>query len=267
MLVDVGVNLTHRSFASDLGAVIERARTAGVTRMVVTGTSVASSREAADLAASRPGVLWSTAGVHPHDAKDCDATTLDSLRELAARAPVVALGECGLDFDRNYSPQPVQLEWFARQVDLAGELGLPLFLHERAAHEPFVEILAARRGAFTRGVIHCFTGTDRELDAYLDLGLHVGITGWVCDERRGTHLLSLVGRIPPDRLMLETDAPYLLPRSLRPRPKSRRNEPAFLTHVLETVAAAAGRRPEVVAEETTATAEAFFGLNDVPAPG
>lgn len=259
-LVDIGVNLTHSSFSHDLDAVLERAAEVGVRQLVVTGTSVEGSREALELARSRPGTLFSTAGVHPHDAKTCDDATLDALRELSGAPEVVALGECGLDYNRDFSPRPVQRQWFEAQVVLAAELGLPLFLHERNAHEDFVAIVAAHRADLKAACIHCFTGTEAELDAYLELDLHVGITGWICDERRGTHLREVVHRIPADRLMVETDAPYLLPRDLRPKPKSRRNEPVHLRHVLETLAHCRGEAPEVTAAATTATARAFFGL-------
>jgi TatD DNase family protein len=254
-LFDIGVNLANRAFRNDLLPVLERARAAGV-RMVVTGTSVPSSRAALELAKAHG--LWSTAGVHPHDAKSCDGETLGALRALASEEPVVAIGECGLDYDRDFSPRPVQDRWFEAQVELAAELEMPLFLHERDAHHRFVEILRRHRERIPAACIHCFTGTDAELSAYLDLDLHVGITGWICDERRGLHLRSLVSKIPEDRLMIETDAPYLLPRTIRPKPKDGRNEPSFLVHVLDAIAEATGRTREAVAESTTRTARAFF---------
>ncbi|MCG8424557.1 MAG: TatD family hydrolase [Proteobacteria bacterium] len=260
-LVDIGANLTDKSFRSDRDQVIDRAVAAGVTRMIVTGTSVQASRHAAELAETRPGVLYATAGVHPHDAKSCsDNNTLALLRELAARPQVVAIGECGLDFYRDLSPRPVQRAWFEAQVELACDLAMPLFLHERDASDAMLEILRRYRRSVRAAVIHCFTGTARQLDAYLDLDLHIGITGWICDERRGRHLHDLVGKIPLDRLMIETDSPYLLPRTLSPRPKNRRNEPVYLPHVLETVARCVERSPAEVARATTATAEAFFAL-------
>jgi len=259
-LVDIGVNLTNKSFRNDLDQVIDRAVAAGVQRMVVTGTSVTGSEQAAALAETRPGVLHATAGVHPHDASSCDEHTLEALRTLAARPQVVAIGECGLDFNRNFSPQPVQREWFEAQVELACDLGMPLFLHERDAFEAMHEILVRHRSRISAAVVHCFTGTRAELEAYLALDLHIGITGWICDERRGQHLLDLVAAIPLERLMIETDAPYLLPRTLSPRPKNRRNEPSYLPHVLDTVARAMKRDPEEVARATTATAAGFFDL-------
>lgn len=259
-LIDIGVNLTNRSFRKDRDEVVARARAAGVSGMVVTGTSVDGSRAALALARTRPGVLYATAGVHPHDAKTCDDGTLIALRELAAHDAVVAIGECGLDYNRDFSPRPVQDRWFEAQVNLAAELEMPLFLHERDAHERFLEILRRHRSRLVAACVHCFTGTAEELAAYLDLDLHVGITGWICDERRGLHLRELVKSVPADRLMIETDAPFLLPRTIEPKPKGRRNEPAFLPHVLNAVAEARGEARETLAQSTTAAARAFFGL-------
>ena len=259
-IIDIGANLTNKSFARDRDAVIERAMASGVTRIVITGTSVAASQAAADLATTRPGVLHATAGVHPHDARTCDSHTIDALRQLAARPEVVAIGECGLDFNRDYSPRTVQQEWFEAQVALACELAMPLFLHERDASTAMLEVMRRYRDRIPAAVVHCFTGTDRELHAYRDLDLHIGITGWICDERRGQHLHDIVSDIPLDRLMIETDAPYLLPRTLENKPKDRRNEPAFLPEVLATVARAMKLGVEEVAHATTATATAFFAL-------
>lgn len=258
-LIDIGVNLADRAFGSDLGAVLERARAAGVGRMVVTGTTVAGSRAAADLAAAHEG-LWSTAGVHPHHAKDCDDATISALRALAGRPEVVAVGECGLDYFRDLSPRDVQRRWCAAQLELAAELEMPAFVHDREGHADMVEVLRDQRPSLPAAVVHCFTGTGEELDAYLDLDLHIGITGWICDERRGGGLREIVGRIPADRLMIETDAPYLMPRTIRPKPKTRRNEPAHLVHVLQAVAECRGEDVAQVAEETTRTARAFFGI-------
>lgn len=260
-LVDIGVNLTHAAFDADRQPVIERAIAAGVHTMILTGTTAEESQKALILARQYPDILYSTAGVHPHDVKHCDPQTIPQLRELAAHSPVVAIGECGLDFNRDYSPRPEQEHCFEAQLQLACDLGLPVFLHERDAHVRFLEILKPYRHQLVPGVVHCFTGSEAELKAYLDWGLHIGITGWICDERRGLHLQELVRSIPLDRLMLETDAPYLTPRTLRPKPKSGRNEPAFLPHVLQTVANSLGQAPEVVADVTTQTARQFFRLS------
>lgn len=258
-LIDIGANLTHAAFHGDLDEVVGRARAAGVGEMIVTGTGVGESRAAVALAAAHPG-LYATAGVHPHHARDCGEATIAALREIARHPKVVAIGECGLDFNRNYSPQPSQEQWLLAQLELGIELGRPLFLHSRDAHPRFADILRAHRPA--KAVAHCFTGEKAELHAYLDLGLYIGITGWICDERRGRHLLELVRDIPRDRLLLETDAPYLTPRDLKPQPKARRNEPAFLPHIARAVARALGRPAEDVARETSRNARALFCLPD-----
>jgi len=261
-LVDIGVNLDHRSFDKDRTAVLQRALEAGVKTLVLTGTNVRSSQAVLELARSESLVrLYSTAGVHPHDAQRADDRTLSQLRNLAAAEQVVAIGECGLDFDRDFSPRPVQERWFEAQLELACELNLPVFLHERAAHVRFAGILSQYRSRLAGGVVHCFTGTREELETYLAMGLHIGITGWICDERRGLALRELVKYIPLDRLMLETDAPFLTPRNMRPKPKNGRNEPAFLPVVLEAVAQELGRPVSDVAAATTHTARQFFKLD------
>ena len=258
-LIDIGANLTHPAFHADLPAVLERAIAAGVGSIVATGTSVPESMNALKVSNTYPRTIFATAGVHPHHARECDAATIPALRVLAQNPRVVAIGECGLDFNRNYSPHPDQEKWFAAQVELACELGKPLFLHSRDAQEKFAEVLRQFKN-LPPAVAHCFTGDKTELHAYLDLGLYIGITGWICDERRGAHLLELVRDIPADRLMLETDSPYLTPRDLHPQPKARRNEPSHLPHILRTVARALGKPAEQVAKETTLNARAFFGL-------
>lgn len=259
-LIDIGANLSHDSFRDDLPQVLERAREAGVAQMIVTGASENESRAAHDIACAYPGVLYATAGVHPHLAREWTDDTASVIRELARSPIVVAVGETGLDFNRDFSPRPVQERTFAAQLEIAADLAMPVFMHERDAHDRFAAILGNYRSRLGPAVIHCFTGDGAALDHYLDLDLHVGITGWICDERRGTHLRELVSRIPLDRLMLETDSPYLLPRDLEPRPRSRRNEPMHLRHILKTVAACRGMDVAELGDATTRTARSFFGL-------
>jgi TatD DNase family protein len=258
-LVDIGVSLAHRSFHTDRDQVVHRAFAAGVRTMVVTGTSVAVSEEAVRIAREYPGQIFATSGVHPHDSRHCTEVTIAELHRLAANKEEVAIGECGLDFNRNFSPRPEQEKWFEAQVVLAEELQMPLFLHERDARERFCQILGATRKNVP-AVIHCFAGSDEDLNAYLDMGLHIGITGWICDERRGTHLRELVKWVPLGRLMLETDAPFLLPRTMPKRPKDGRNEPAFLPFVLQAIADCLGKAPAEVAAVTIQTARRFFRL-------
>jgi TatD DNase family protein len=258
-LIDIGVNLTSKQFRADLPQVIERALAAGVRHMIVTGLTAPLSQSALELARTRPTQLCSTAGVHPHNARTFDRHTQAELRNLARAPEVVAVGECGLDYDRDFSPRDQQRAAFEAQLELAAELGKPVFLHQRSAHEDFERIMRNARSRLVGGVVHCFTGDAQELDCYLELGLCIGITGFICDERRGTHLQELVGRIPADRLMIETDAPFLLPRDLR-GVSGRRNEPAFLPHVAKSVARYAGRDLAEVRGSTTRVAFELFGL-------
>ncbi len=259
-LIDIGINLAHDSFNGDRDAVIARAVAAGVVQMMVTGSSGSSTREAIGMARTHPGRLFATAGVHPHYAKELTDELLAELRQLAALSQVVAVGECGLDYFRDLSPRAVQQKAFHRQLELAAAVGKPVFLHQRDAHADFVAILKEHRAALVGGVAHCFTGSQDELTAYLEMDLAIGITGWICDERRGAHLLPLMSEIPADRLLLETDGPYLLPRNLPTKPESRRNEPAFLPHIAATVARARGEALETLAESSTAAARRLFGL-------
>ena len=260
-LIDIGINLGHDNYDADRDAVLARARAAGVAQMLVTGATLAGSAGAIALARAHPQVLFATAGVHPHHASELSAERLHELEELARAPEVVAIGECGLDYFRDFSPREAQRQAFHRQLELAGRLGKPLFLHQRDAHADFVAILR-EHGVRHTGVAHCFTGDGSALHDYLELGLAIGITGWICDERRGVHLVPLVRHIPAGRLLLETDGPYLLPRDLTPRPTSRRNEPAFLPHIAAVVARARGETLESLARSSTAGARALFRLPD-----
>jgi TatD DNase family protein len=259
-LIDIGANLTHESFRHDFDAVLERAREAGVERMIVTGASRAGSEHALELARAHPGTLHATAGVHPHHAGDYGADTDARLRELARNPEVVAVGETGLDYFRDLSPRSAQRAAFEKQLAIAIDLGMPLFLHQRDAHDDFFALLREARDRVPAAVVHCFTDDRRALFDYLDLDCHIGITGWICDERRGTHLRELVRAIPSNRLLLETDAPYLLPRDIRPPPADRRNEPMYLAHICEAVARERGETAATTAANATAATRAIFGI-------
>ena len=258
-LVDIGANLTHESFDRDLDDVIARAQSAQVNTLIVTGTDLAHAEQAVALARKYPG-LYATAGVHPHDAKGWNAELAEKMAALHALPEVVAVGECGLDFNRNFSTPAEQEHAFEAQLGLAAESGLPLFLHERDAGPRMREILAAWRGDISDAVIHCFTADRETLHGYLDLDMHIGLTGWICDERRGHHLRSLVNDIPLERLMVETDCPYLLPRNLPAKLKGRRHEPALLPWIVKEIAQWHGVSEAELASATTQTAQRFFRL-------
>ena len=205
-MIDIGANLAHKRFVHDLQDVLDRSRAANVKKIVITGTSIPSSIRAIQLAKQNPQFLYATVGIHPHDAKHFNETSLVEMKKLivANIEQVRAIGECGLDFDRNFSTPEAQIAAFRCQLELACELRLPVFLHERSAHEAFVAILEEYRPRLGAAVVHCFTGTESELKKYVQLDLHIGITGWICDERRGQDLQKIVPLIPWNRLMIET---------------------------------------------------------------
>lgn len=266
-LIDIGVNLTHDSFDADRDDIISRAAEAGVERLIVTGANVSGSIQAIALADQRPGQIFATAGVHPHHASEYTSELGDQLVSLSQLPAVVAVGECGLDFFRNFSPRENQLVAFRSQLDIAVRAQKPVFLHQRDAHSKFVEVLEDYSSDLTGGVAHCFTGGQAELQRYLELGLYIGITGWICDERRGAELREAVGAIPMNRLLLETDAPYLLPRDIDTKPAARRNEPALLPHILLRLATEMDQDPELVAAASTENAERLFNLTTAgPSP-
>ncbi|MDG1461979.1 MAG: TatD family hydrolase [Gammaproteobacteria bacterium] len=263
-LIDIGANLTHDSFDPDRDAVLARAVAVGVTRQIITGADVEGSRRALRLAQQHPGTLWSTSGVHPHYASEYSHASTDSLKEIAKADEVVAVGEMGLDFFRNFSSHEAQQFAFESQLQIAVDNGKPVFLHQRDAHAPFVAILKNHLSKINGGVAHCFTGTKQQMHAYLDMGLYIGVTGWICDERRGSNLQEALRSLPLERVLLETDAPYLLPRDLSKEQKQsisgRRNEPALLPHVLKATARCMGCDEAVLAEHATANTQKLFSI-------
>lgn len=260
-LIDIGLNFTNAQFRTDVAQVWLEAQQAGVTQAIVTGTSVAESEAAWQLTQALSG-LFSTAGIHPHDAKDVPEDFIERLTALLAKESVVAVGECGLDFNRNYSPQDAQESVFLAQLSLAQQTQLPLFLHERDAAERFLPCINdVFSTTAVKGVVHCFTGDTQALKSYLDRGFYIGVTGWICDERRGELLQQQVSYIPQDRLLIETDSPFLLPRDLSPKPKSRRNEPKYLVHILQRIAELRQQSAQELADCIWANTVKLFALD------
>lgn len=259
-LTDIGANLTHESFENDFDEVVQTARDCGIGKIILTGTDLETSKAAQAMAAGDNHYFSSTAGFHPHVASSVSPTDMEAIAELLEKPEVVAVGETGLDYNRNFSPAKEQKAVFAQHLEVATRIQKPLFLHQRDAHEDFFNLLKQYRDRLAGGVVHCFTDSEAALQDYLELDMYIGITGWICDERRGQDLQRHVRLIPENRLLIETDAPYLLPRSLKPRPKTRRNEPKFLTEVLRVVAHCRGESAEQVAAATTANASRLFGL-------
>lgn len=262
-LIDIGANLADASFDMDLDAVIERAAAAGIRRMIVTGTGLDESESALALVERHSGIFRCTAGIHPHLARrwtDAPQEARERLAGVLESRLAVAAGECGLDYFRNLSPPDAQRAAFAGQLELAAEHGKPVFLHQRNAHDDFLAILKEHEVAGLGGVAHCFTGGPGEAESYLELGLYIGITGWVLDERRNHDLLKAIPLLPLDRVLLETDSPYLLPRhpDVKPRRK-RRNEPEFLPYVARTLARKMRVDPEELAAAAHANTRRLFG--------
>ncbi|WP_417598965.1 TatD family hydrolase [Oceanospirillum sp.] len=265
-LIDIGVNLTNERFNGKIAEVVAQSLEANVTNQIITGTSFASSKAALALCERYPEQFRSTVGIHPHDASEFNSSAHSNLRDLLQSTYCVAVGETGLDFNRNFSTPQDQEKAFEAQLELAIEFQKPLFMHERDAFERQHEILKSYRDDITDGVIHCFTGSKQALFGYLDLGLYIGITGWICDERRGTDLQALVHNIPQDRLMIETDAPYLLPRNMTSKPKDRTNRPAYLPWVLKELSLHTGLSELDLACKTSDNARRFFRLPEHFAP-
>lgn len=258
-MFDIGLNLTSSQFAKDRDEVVARAFAAGVNGLLLTGTNLQESEHAQQLAQGFEH-CWSTAGVHPHDSSHWNDESAGTLYALAKTAEVVAIGECGLDFNRNFSTPAEQEKAFTAQLALTAELGMPVFMHCRDAHERFLTLLEPWLDKLPGAVLHCFTGSRQEAIECLDRGLYLGITGWVCDERRGLELRELLPVIPADRLLVETDAPYLLPRDMRPKPASRRNEPAYLGHIVERIAHWRGEEWQWLDAQTDENVRRLFGV-------
>lgn len=259
-IIDIGINLMHRQFENDRKEVVLSAFSENITPLIITGTNLKESRLAAGFAKKFNGKLYSTAGFHPHDAKICSNEAIEEIKILLKKPHVVAVGECGLDYDRNFSPRDIQKKWFIKQIEIAEELKKPLFLHERAAFKDLFSIMSEHRNLCENSVVHCFTGNENELEKYLELGCFIGITGWICDERRGKNLRSIIKRIPLNKLMIETDAPFLIPRNMNPQPKSRRNEPIYLRHILNDISICLEKDIYEISETITKNTKKFFKI-------
>lgn len=259
-MIDIGANLLHSQFDSDRDAVIERAHAAGVARMLLTATDLSTSTAAIEFCTRRNDIRC-TAGVHPHVAKEVEPGWISRLSELATSPLVKAVGEMGLDYNRNFTTPEQQQTVFHSQLDIAEQIRKPVFVHDR---EAAADVLAAltSHGRLTGVVVHCFTGDEKELDDYLSAGFYIGITGWVCDQRRGQPLRDIVTRVPLSKLLIETDAPYLLPHNVPANElttgNKRRNEPAMLKYVVRQLAQLYGTEESEIITATSRNAREFF---------
>jgi len=254
-MIDIGVNINHNDYLKDLEETLLQCHQAGVEGIICIASDLSESKKIQILCEKHPQ-MWFTLGCHPHQAKSWTTASAEKLNKLIKQKRPVAVGETGLDFNRNYSTREEQIYAFEQQIDIAKEHNLPLYLHERDAHLDMLTILKRHYHGEVKGVVHCFTGSKDALHAYLDLGLYIGITGWVCDERRGQDLQEAIPYIPNDKLLLETDAPYLLPRNIRPRPK--RNHPKYLPWVAAEVARLKGIHVDDLVQQTQKNTSRLF---------
>lgn len=265
-MIDIGANLAAKDFDADLQEVLQAGFEAGVGKVIITGSCFESIPKAqkiiGDYKQEYKNRLFYTAGIHPHHSDEWNQNSSDFIKKFVQDEYCVATGEMGLDFFRNFVDKEIQIATFRAQLDLAIKTQKPIFIHERDASETMLKELKNRAGDLPKNiVIHCFTGNRMALEAYLEAGFYIGITGWICDPVRGAHLLDLVKIIPQDKIMIETDAPYLLPKTIKPKPKSRRNEPKNLGFVAQKISDALEVDTQDFIDKTSANAIAFFGLD------
>ncbi|QDE29888.1 TatD family hydrolase [Shewanella polaris] len=258
--IDIAVNLLSDRLKHDIDNIINDAATQYVSPLIVIGSDLDESAKAITLCQQYPYKLYCTTGVHPHNASSWDQHSKIRLALLAQQQTVVAIGECGLDYNRDFSPRSAQRKAFAAQLELACELNMPVLMHCREAHNDFIAIVNEYRANLPNALLHCFTGSKNELIECLAADLYIGITGWICDERRGQGLAQLVPLIPDNRIMAETDSPYLLPRNMRPKPKSSKNLPQYLPYIVEQMANLRQQLPQTLAQACYKNSCDFFQL-------
>jgi len=258
-LIDIGANLTHPELYNQLDKIVENLKSAHIKKVIITSSNLEDTKTALNIINLYPDLFYTTAGFHPHNAKDFSLDDIDKIHDYGEDKNIVAIGECGLDYYREYSTKEQQIYCFEEQLLIAESLELPVFLHERHAHKDFTKILKSHINKIKNSVVHCFTGTENELKTYLDMGCYIGITGWISDTSRGKHLHDLLKYIPEDRLMLETDAPYLIPHNI-PFKHNGINEPSFLNFVAQTIAECLNKDINVIKEATYRNTKRFFSI-------
>jgi TatD DNase family protein len=253
-LIDSHCHLDYPPMSPDVASTLARAHAAGVEQCVTIGCSPKSMAVAVELARSHAHVFASV-GIHPHEARHLDDAMLEQIEQLAAAREVVAIGETGLDYHYDFSPREDQVIGFGRQIDLAKRLDLPLVLHIRDAHADAWQVLAEHPPRQNPGVVHCFTGTPAEAERWLELGWHISFSG-IATFKTATALREAAALVPRDRIMLETDSPYLAPEPLR----GRKNEPANVAFTCVALAKLRGETPEQLASFAAANTRSLFRL-------
>ena len=256
--IDIACNFTHESFKDNLDEIIFNAELEGVEKFVLLCASLADLEPIQIIQNKHPEKYFISAGIHPHHANEILETNYEGLLAKLKSTTPNAIGETGLDYFRNISPPDIQRKSFNMHIEIAKELKLPLYLHQRDSHKDFVDIIKQNISNFPKFVVHCFTGTQDELDDYLDLGAYIGLTGWICDAKRNIDLRKSIKNIPIDRMMIETDCPYLIPKNLPIKPKKNINEPKYLPHIANEIAELKGIEIEELKIATRENAIKFF---------
>ena len=256
--IDIACNFTHESFKHNLEEVIKNAEREDVEKFVLLCASLTDLDPIKLIQNKAPEKYFISAGIHPHHATEIVEINYDNLLKKLKSINPHAIGETGLDYFRNISPPDIQKKSFRMHIEIAKELSLPLYLHQRDAHSDFIHIIKERRNNFPKFVVHCFTGTQKELDDYLELDAYIGLTGWICDAKRNIDLRKSIKNIPIEKMMIETDSPYLIPKNLINKPKKNINEPKYLPHIANEICELTGYELEELKLATSNNAIDFF---------
>ncbi len=260
-LIDIGANLTHPELKKKINVIVDNIKSANIKKVIITSSNIQDTKEALEIINKYPDLFYTTVGFHPHNAKDYKPDNAVEIKDFLNNNKVLAIGECGLDFYRKYSSKEEQIFCFEQHLEIAKTIKKPIFLHERHAFKDFVNILNKHKDELFKYVVHCFTGTKEELKSYIDMGCYIGITGWITDANRGKHLHEIIKYIPEDRLMIETDSPYLIPHNINFKHDGI-NEPSYLTYVVETIAKCLNKDINYIKDRTFRNTKLFFNINE-----
>jgi len=257
-IADIACNFTSERFDNDLDEVINQAIVNNITKFGLVCSRLSDIDKLLEIYNRYSKDMFFTIGVHPHHANEINEEYLKKLKEVINNNNPHAIGETGLDFFRNLSTYEEQIYAFEEQIKIAIDTNKPLFLHQRDSHDDFIKILRKYSSDINKSVVHCFTGTKKQLNDYLELDCYIGVTGWICDAKRNVELRKTIKNIPLERLMIETDCPYLIPKNLEEKPKNNRNEPTYLNHIADEVATLMKKDINDIREKTYKTSLSFF---------
>ena len=257
-IADIACNFTSDRFNNDLDEVIDRAIANNITKFGLICSRLSDIDKLLEIYNRYSKDMYFTIGVHPHHANEINEKYLKKLKESISNNNPHAIGETGLDFFRNLSTYEEQIFAFEEQIKIAINVNKPLFLHQRDSHDDFIKILKKYSSDINKAVVHCFTGTQQQLDDYLELDCYIGVTGWICDAKRNVELRKTIKNIPLERLMIETDCPYLIPKNLPDKPKNNRNEPNYLDHIVNEISILINEDEDIIRKETYENTLKFF---------